>query len=89
MGMGKDDTWVEAGEEMVHRYRTALPSARYVPCLTISTGDYLQTNLYIRGLPPDTTDESLRRMCEEYGVIASTKVFSYFAFILLILGDNG
>ncbi|PAV80597.1 hypothetical protein WR25_11077 isoform A [Diploscapter pachys] len=31
------------------------------------------TNLYIRGLPPNTTDEDLRQMCQEFGAIASTK----------------
>lgn len=31
------------------------------------------TNLYIRGLPPNTTDDELRRMCEEFGKITSTK----------------
>uniref|UniRef100_A0A1I8A4F9 Protein alan shepard n=1 Tax=Steinernema glaseri TaxID=37863 RepID=A0A1I8A4F9_9BILA len=32
-----------------------------------------ETNLYIRGLNPNCTDEELRRMCEEYGSIVSTK----------------
>ncbi|KAK0417134.1 hypothetical protein QR680_012848 [Steinernema hermaphroditum] len=32
-----------------------------------------ETNLYIRGLNPGCTDEELRRMCEEYGSIVSTK----------------
>ncbi|GMT19779.1 hypothetical protein PFISCL1PPCAC_11076, partial [Pristionchus fissidentatus] len=31
------------------------------------------TNLYIRGLAPNTTDDELRRMCEEFGKITSTK----------------
>lgn len=34
----------------------------------------LQTNLYIRGLSPSTTDEDLRKMCQQYGTITSTKV---------------
>lgn len=32
-----------------------------------------QTNLYIRGLAPNITDDELRRMCEEFGKITSTK----------------
>ena len=32
-----------------------------------------QTNLYIRGLSEDTTDETLREMCQEFGNIVSTK----------------
>jgi len=32
-----------------------------------------KTNLYIRGLPPTTTDEDLVNMCSVYGVIISTK----------------
>lgn len=32
-----------------------------------------ETNLYIRGLPADTTDQSLRELCEEYGKVTSTK----------------
>lgn len=31
------------------------------------------TNVYIRGLPPDTTDESLLEMCERFGEISSSK----------------
>lgn len=31
------------------------------------------TNLYIRGLDPETTDEQLRQLCEPYGKIVSTK----------------
>lgn len=29
--------------------------------------------MYIRGLSADTTDEELRRLCEPYGTIVSTK----------------
>jgi len=32
-----------------------------------------KTNLYIRGLPPNTTDEDLRNMCQGLGQINSTK----------------
>ncbi|XP_045082595.1 RNA-binding motif, single-stranded-interacting protein 3-like isoform X1 [Coregonus clupeaformis] len=32
-----------------------------------------QTNLYIRGLPPGTTDQDLIKLCQPYGKIASTK----------------
>ncbi|CAG8747770.1 24609_t:CDS:2, partial [Racocetra persica] len=31
------------------------------------------TNIYIRGLPPTTTDESLHKMCSIYGAITSSK----------------
>ncbi|CAG8678985.1 23869_t:CDS:2 [Dentiscutata erythropus] len=31
------------------------------------------TNIYIRGLPPNTTDESLHNMCSIYGSITSSK----------------
>lgn len=36
-------------------------------------GEMLQTNLYIRGLKPDATDEYLRDLCQEFGKINSTK----------------
>lgn len=32
-----------------------------------------QTNLYIRGLPPNTSDKELFTMCQQYGKITSTK----------------
>lgn len=32
-----------------------------------------ETNLYIRGLPAETTDENLAKMCEKFGEIVSTK----------------
>ncbi|XP_010891030.2 RNA-binding motif, single-stranded-interacting protein 3 isoform X3 [Esox lucius] len=32
-----------------------------------------QTNLYIRGLPPGTTDQDLIKLCQPYGKIVSTK----------------
>ncbi|XP_012691929.2 RNA-binding motif, single-stranded-interacting protein 1 isoform X1 [Clupea harengus] len=32
-----------------------------------------KTNLYIRGLPPSTTDEDLVKLCRPYGKIVSTK----------------
>jgi RNA recognition motif-containing protein len=32
-----------------------------------------ETNLYIRGLDPEITDDQLREMCEPYGKIVSTK----------------
>ncbi|CCG81240.2 Sporulation-specific protein 5 [Taphrina deformans PYCC 5710] len=31
------------------------------------------TNVYIRGLPPDTTDETLLAICERFGTISSSK----------------
>uniref|UniRef100_A0AC35TPR1 RRM domain-containing protein n=1 Tax=Rhabditophanes sp. KR3021 TaxID=114890 RepID=A0AC35TPR1_9BILA len=32
-----------------------------------------ETNLYLRGLPEDTTDDTLRKLCEAFGKIVSTK----------------
>lgn len=32
-----------------------------------------ETNLYIRGLSADTTDQDLQKMCEKFGTIVSTK----------------
>uniref|UniRef100_A0A8C8RFR3 RNA binding motif single stranded interacting protein 1 n=1 Tax=Pelusios castaneus TaxID=367368 RepID=A0A8C8RFR3_9SAUR len=32
-----------------------------------------KTNLYIRGLPPNTTDQDLVKLCQPYGKIVSTK----------------
>ncbi|KAI2525481.1 RNA binding motif single stranded interacting protein 1, partial [Homo sapiens] len=32
-----------------------------------------KTNLYIRGLPPHTTDQDLVKLCQPYGKIVSTK----------------
>ncbi|XP_041423467.1 RNA-binding motif, single-stranded-interacting protein 3 isoform X2 [Xenopus laevis] len=38
------------------------------------SGDQLsKTNLYIRGLPPCTTDQDLIKLCQPYGKIVSTK----------------
>uniref|UniRef100_A0A1I7WR50 RRM domain-containing protein n=1 Tax=Heterorhabditis bacteriophora TaxID=37862 RepID=A0A1I7WR50_HETBA len=42
-------------------------------CFWCTSHSIFQTNLYIRGLSPSTTDEDLRRMCEQYGTISSTK----------------
>ncbi|KAH7694064.1 RNA-binding motifsingle-stranded-interacting protein 3, partial [Aphelenchoides avenae] len=36
-------------------------------------GQLSETNLYIRGLSPSTTDDELRAMCEPFGKIVSTK----------------
>ncbi|XP_008571319.1 PREDICTED: RNA-binding motif, single-stranded-interacting protein 3-like [Galeopterus variegatus] len=39
-----------------------------------SGGEQLsKTNLYIRGLPPGTTDQDLIKLCQPYGKIVSTK----------------
>ncbi|XP_072797012.1 RNA-binding motif, single-stranded-interacting protein 3 isoform X14 [Vicugna pacos] len=39
-----------------------------------SSGEQLsKTNLYIRGLPPGTTDQDLIKLCQPYGKIVSTK----------------
>lgn len=39
-----------------------------------SSGEQLsKTNLYIRGLPPGTTDQDLVKLCQPYGKIVSTK----------------
>jgi RNA recognition motif-containing protein len=41
---------------------------------SLSSADQLsKTNLYIRGLPPNTTDEDLVNMCQQFGKIISTK----------------
>ncbi|XP_039247413.1 RNA-binding motif, single-stranded-interacting protein 1-like isoform X2 [Styela clava] len=37
------------------------------------SGDLSKTNLYIRGLTPNTTDEDLVELCKSYGKIVSTK----------------
>nr|BAB20902.1 HrTLC2 [Halocynthia roretzi] len=36
-------------------------------------GDLSKTNLYIRGLTPNTSDEDLVNLCKQYGKIVSTK----------------
>lgn len=46
-------------------FEEALGSSLYNPNNT--------TNVYIRGLPPDTTDESLVDICERFGDIKSSK----------------
>ncbi|XP_026537127.1 RNA-binding motif, single-stranded-interacting protein 3 isoform X1 [Notechis scutatus] len=39
-----------------------------------SNGEQLsKTNLYIRGLPPGTTDQDLIKLCQPYGKVVSTK----------------
>uniref|UniRef100_A0A670YXU0 RNA binding motif single stranded interacting protein 3 n=1 Tax=Pseudonaja textilis TaxID=8673 RepID=A0A670YXU0_PSETE len=39
-----------------------------------SNGELLsKTNLYIRGLPPGTTDQDLIKLCQPYGKVVSTK----------------
>ena len=37
------------------------------------TIEHSKTNIYISGLKPSTTDDDLREMCREYGVIVSAK----------------
>lgn len=39
----------------------------------VQSPDVKGTNVYIRGLPPETTDESLHHMCERWGRISSSK----------------
>ncbi|XP_049638962.1 RNA-binding motif, single-stranded-interacting protein 2 [Suncus etruscus] len=51
------------------------PSSSSTPNSSGSKGnDQLsKTNLYIRGLQPDTTDQDLVKLCQSYGKIVSTK----------------
>lgn len=46
----------------------------YSPMHSSHAGEKLsKTNLYIRGLPSNTTDDDLVNMCKQYGAIISTK----------------
>uniref|UniRef100_A0A672QYG7 RNA binding motif single stranded interacting protein 1 n=1 Tax=Sinocyclocheilus grahami TaxID=75366 RepID=A0A672QYG7_SINGR len=42
-----------------------------------------KTNLYIRGLPPGTTDHDLVKLCQPYGKIVSTKAILHFLIFFL------
>nr|XP_042137840.1 RNA-binding motif, single-stranded-interacting protein 3 isoform X7 [Peromyscus maniculatus bairdii] len=70
-----------------YTYCTGHPSQSYAPAphpmappspstnsSSNSSGEQLsKTNLYIRGLPPGTTDQDLIKLCQPYGKIVSTK----------------
>lgn len=60
-----DSNHEEDGEKSIS-YNTRSSSNPYFANLS-------STNLYIRGLAPETTDDKLQSMCERYGKIVSTK----------------
>ncbi|XP_051992355.1 RNA-binding motif, single-stranded-interacting protein 3-like isoform X2 [Xyrauchen texanus] len=51
----------------------APPSPDSSSCSQSAVEQLSQTNLYIRGLPPGTTDQDLIKICQPYGKIVSTK----------------
>ncbi|XP_026088238.1 RNA-binding motif, single-stranded-interacting protein 3-like isoform X2 [Carassius auratus] len=51
----------------------APPSPGSSSCSHSGLDQLSKTNLYIRGLPPGTTDQDLIKLCQPYGKIVSTK----------------
>uniref|UniRef100_A0AAY5ER51 RRM domain-containing protein n=1 Tax=Electrophorus electricus TaxID=8005 RepID=A0AAY5ER51_ELEEL len=51
----------------------APPSPGSTSCSQSGVEQLSKTNLYIRGLPPGTTDQDLIKLCQPYGKIISTK----------------
>ncbi|RXN17140.1 RNA-binding single-stranded-interacting 3-like protein [Labeo rohita] len=51
----------------------APPSPGSSSCSQSAVEQLSKTNLYIRGLPPGTTDQDLIKLCQPYGKIVSTK----------------
>ncbi|XP_059411566.1 RNA-binding motif, single-stranded-interacting protein 3-like isoform X3 [Carassius carassius] len=51
----------------------ATPSPGSSSCSQSAVEQFSKTNLYIRGLPPGTTDQDLIKLCQPYGTIVSTK----------------
>ncbi|XP_051526947.1 RNA-binding motif, single-stranded-interacting protein 3-like isoform X2 [Myxocyprinus asiaticus] len=51
----------------------APPSPGSSSCNQSAVEQHSKTNLYIRGLPPATTDQDLIKLCQPYGKIVSTK----------------
>ncbi|XP_036826587.1 RNA-binding motif, single-stranded-interacting protein 3 isoform X2 [Oncorhynchus mykiss] len=51
----------------------APPSPSHNSCSHGGSEQLSKTNLYIRGLPPGTTDQDLIKLCQPYGKIVSTK----------------
>ncbi|XP_016102553.1 RNA-binding motif, single-stranded-interacting protein 3-like [Sinocyclocheilus grahami] len=51
----------------------APPSPGSGSCSQSALVQLSKTNLYIRGLPPGTTDQDLIKLCQPYGKIVSTK----------------
>ncbi|KAJ8268272.1 hypothetical protein COCON_G00134440 [Conger conger] len=51
----------------------APPSPSSNSCSHSGAEQLSKTNLYIRGLPPGTTDQDLIKLCQPYGKIVSTK----------------
>uniref|UniRef100_A0A3B4BDD4 RRM domain-containing protein n=1 Tax=Periophthalmus magnuspinnatus TaxID=409849 RepID=A0A3B4BDD4_9GOBI len=51
----------------------APPSPSTNSCSQGGAEQLSKTNLYIRGLPPGTTDQDLIKLCQPYGKIVSTK----------------
>ncbi|XP_067281184.1 RNA-binding motif, single-stranded-interacting protein 3-like isoform X2 [Pseudorasbora parva] len=54
-------------------YPMAPPSPGSSSCSQSAVEQLSRTNLYIRGLPPGTTDQDLIKLCQPYGKIMSTK----------------
>ncbi|ROL44080.1 RNA-binding motif, single-stranded-interacting protein 3, partial [Anabarilius grahami] len=54
-------------------YPMAPPSPGSSSCSQSAVEQLSKTNLYIRGLPPGTTDQDLIKLCQPYGKIVSTK----------------
>ncbi|XP_016400049.1 RNA-binding motif, single-stranded-interacting protein 3-like [Sinocyclocheilus rhinocerous] len=54
-------------------HQMAPPSPGSSSCSHSAVEQLSKTNLYIRGLPPGTTDQDLIQLCQPYGKIVSTK----------------
>ncbi|GBC00261.1 hypothetical protein RclHR1_00380029 [Rhizophagus clarus] len=56
-----------------YNYGRRNSGSNQIPALPNFSNPTKTTNIYIRGLPPTTTDESLHSMCSIYGTITSSK----------------
>lgn len=56
-----------------YNYGRRNSGSNQIPALPNFSNPTKTTNIYIRGLPPNTTDESLHQMCSIYGTITSSK----------------
>uniref|UniRef100_A0A7N6BAX6 RRM domain-containing protein n=1 Tax=Anabas testudineus TaxID=64144 RepID=A0A7N6BAX6_ANATE len=66
--------WEKWGKMLCCDLEVIFPSLSSLPGTTGGGVEQLsKTNLYIRGLPPATTDQDLIKLCQPYGKIVSTK----------------
>jgi RNA recognition motif-containing protein len=75
MNINKDDLLGTETVSSISRSNSCMPSLSSPASTTNSSNGPIQpsTNIYIRNLPSNTTDDSLYQMCKQYGTIVSAK----------------